>query len=152
MTPLSEQLQMILHIWREIMLALANWGKQRPNSREFWGAFSNYVNVKIKIDETFITDNQIVGKKKRSYAEAARYDNTLTYTKTIDFLNIYCELLACEKSNSSNSGICPTFLCTNSLEFSSSSNSQISQNDINVFSSQDEELLPILVDLQQNYN
>ena len=152
MTPLSEQLQMILHIWREIMLALANWGKQRPNSREFWGAFSNYVNVKIKIDETFITDNQIVGKKKRSYAEAARYDNTLTYTKTIDFLNIYCELLACEKSNSSNSGICPTILCTSSLEVSSSSNSQISQNDINVFSSQDEELLPILVDLQQNYN
>ena len=63
---------------------------------------------------------------------------------------IYCELLACKKSNSSNSGTCPPDICTNLAEVSNSSNSQISQNNGNVFSSQDEELLFILQDLQQN--
>ena len=46
--------------------------------------------------------------------------------------------------------MCPPDLCTNSAEVSNSSNSQISQNNGNVFSSQDEELLSILQDLQQN--
>ena len=46
--------------------------------------------------------------------------------------------------------MCPPDLCTNSAEVSDSSNSQISQNNGNVFSSQDEELLSILQDLQQN--
>ena len=63
---------------------------------------------------------------------------------------IYCELLACEKCNSSNLGTCPPNLCTNSGKVCNSSNSQIIQNDTNVFSSQDEELLSILMDLQQN--
>ena len=63
---------------------------------------------------------------------------------------MYCGLLACEKSNSSNLGTCPPDLCTNSTEVSNSSNSQISQHDANVLSSQDEELLSILQDLQQN--
>ena len=85
---------------------------------------------------------------KRSYADAVRYDNTST--NTTDLSKIYCELLACEKSNSSNSGTCPFDICTNSTEVSNSSNSQISQNNGNVFFSQDEELLSILQDLQQN--
>ena len=46
--------------------------------------------------------------------------------------------------------MCPLDLCTNSAEVSNSSNSQISQNDANAFSSHDEELLSILQDLQQN--
>ena len=111
-------------------------------------AFSNFVNAKLKVDETFITDNQIATKNKKSYAEALSYDKTST--KTNDLSKIYCELLACEKSNSSNSGTCPPDLCTNSAEVSNSSNSQISQNNGNAFSSPDEELLSILQDLQQN--
>ena len=58
---------------------------------------------------------------KRSYADAVRYDNTST--NTTDLSKIYCELLACEKSNSSNSGTCPPDICTNSAEVSNSSNS-----------------------------
>ena len=46
--------------------------------------------------------------------------------------------------------MCPPDICTNSAEVSNSSNSQISQNNSSVFSSQDEELLSILQDLQQN--
>ena len=111
-------------------------------------AFSNFVNAKLKVDETFITDNWIARKNKKSYAEAVRYNNTSTSTS--DLSKNYCKLLACEKCNSSNSGICPPDLCTNSAEVSDSSNSQISQNNGNVFSSQDEELLSILQDLLQN--
>ena len=44
----------------------------------------------------------------------------------------------------------PPDLCANSAEVSNSSNSQISENDANVFFSQDEELLSILQDLQPN--
>ena len=84
-------------------------------------AFSNFVNAKLKVDETFITDNRIARKNKRSYADAVRYDNTST--NTTDLSKIYCELLACEKSNSSNSGTCPPDICTNSAEVSNSSNS-----------------------------
>ena len=113
-------------------------------------SFSNFVNDKLKVDETFITDNHIARKKKKSYAEAVRYDNTSTCANATDLSKIYCELLACEESNSSNSGTCPPDLCTNSADVSNSSNWQISQNDPNIFSSQDEELLTILQDLQQN--
>ena len=111
-------------------------------------AFSNFGNAKLKVDETFITDNQIARKNKKSYAEAVGYDNTSTDTN--DLSKIYYELLTCEKGNSSNTGTCPRDLCTNSAEVSNSSNSKISQNNGNVFSSQDEELLSILQDLQQN--
>ena len=80
-----------------------------------------------------------------------RYDNTLTCTSTTDLPNIYYELLTCEKSNSSNSRTCPPDLCTESAEeISNSSNLHISQNDANVFSSQDEKSISILQDLQQN--
>ena len=111
-------------------------------------AFSNFVNAKLKVDQTFITDNRIARKNKKPYVEVVSYENTST--NTTDLSKIYCELLACEKSNSSNSGTCPPDICTNSAEVSNSSNSQISQNNGNVFSSQDEELLSILQDLQQN--
>ena len=106
-------------------------------------AFSNYVNAKSKVDETFTTDNRITRKKKKSYVGAVRYDNTLTYANTTDLSKIYCKLLACQESNSSNSGTCPPNLCTNSAEVSNSPNSQISQNNANAFYSQDEELLSI---------
>ena len=76
-------------------------------------AFSNFVNAKLKVDETFITDNLIARKNKKSYAEAVRYDNTSACANTTDLPKIYCELLACEKSNSSNSGTCLPDLCTN---------------------------------------
>ena len=76
-------------------------------------AFSNFVNAKLKVDETFITDNLIAKKNKKSYAEAVRYDNTSACANTTDLSKIYCELLACEKSNSSNSGTCLPDLCTN---------------------------------------
>ena len=90
--------------------------------------FSNFVNAKLKVDETFMTDNCIARKKKKSYTEAIRYDNTSTCANITDLSRIYCELLACEKSNSSNSGTCAPDLFTNSAEISNSSNSQISQN------------------------
>ena len=61
-------------------------------------SFSNFVNDKLKVDETFITDNHIARKKKKSYAEAVRYDNTSTCANTTDLSKIYCELLACEES------------------------------------------------------
>ena len=110
--------------------------------------FSNYVNAELRVDETLITDIRIARKKKKSYAEAVRYDNTLTCANTTyfsldtDIVNLSvdywcCELLACEKNNFSNSGTCPPNLCTNSAEFSNSLNSQISSNDTSVFSSQD---------------
>ena len=76
-------------------------------------AFSNYVNAKLKVDETFITDNCGSRKMTKSYVEAIRYDNTLTCANTTDLSMIYCELLACEKNNYSNSGTCPPGLCTN---------------------------------------
>ena len=113
-------------------------------------AIQHYVNAELKVDQTFIRDNPIARKKKKSYAEDVMYDNSFTCANTSDFSKIYSELLACEKSNSFNSGTCPPDLCTNSAVFSNSSSSQISQNDANVFSSQDEELLSILQDLQQN--
>ena len=78
------------------------------------------------------------------------YDNTLTCTNATNLSNIYCELLACGKSNSCNSKTCPPVLCTNSAEFSNSSNFQVNENEANAFSSQDEELLSILQDLQEN--
>ena len=114
--------------------------------------FSNFAYAKLKVDETFIIDNRIARKKKNSYAGAVRYDNISTCANTTDLSKIYCELSECQKSNSSNSGTCPPDLCTNSTEVSSSSNSQISQNEANVFSSQDEELLSILQDLQHNFS
>ena len=89
-------------------------------------------------------------KTKKSYSETVGYDNTSTCANTSDLPKIYCELLACEKSNSSNSGTCPRNLRTNSAEVSNSLNSQIIQNNGNVFSSQDQELLSILHDLQKN--
>ena len=98
--------------------------------------FSNYVNAELKVDETFITENCIAKKRKNS--------------NTADLSRIYCELLACKKGNSSKSGTSPLDLCTNSAEISNNSNLQINQNDVNVFSLHEEELLSILQDLQQN--
>ena len=108
--------------------------------------FSNFLHAKLKVDETFTFT--FARNKEKSYAEAVKYDNTSAYANTTDLSKIYCELLPSEKSNSSNSGTCPPDLCTNSAEVSNSSNLQINQNDANVFSSQDEELLSILQDLQ----
>ena len=99
-------------------------------------AFSNYVNAELKVDETFITENCIAKKRKNA--------------NTADLSRIYCELLACKKGNSSKSGTSPLDLCTNSAEISNNSNLQINQNDVNVFSLHEEELLSILQDLQQN--
>ena len=65
--------------------------------------FSNFAIAKLKVDETFITDNRIA-RKNKSYAEAVRYHNTSTCANTTDLSRIYWKLLACEKSNSSNSG------------------------------------------------
>ena len=113
-------------------------------------AIQHYVNAELKVDQTFIRDNPIARKKKKFYAEDVMYHNSFTCANTSDLSKIYNELLACEKSNSFNSGTCPPDLCTNSAVFSNSSSSQISQNDASVFSSQDEELLSILQDLQQN--
>ena len=113
-------------------------------------AIQHYVNAELKVDQTFIRDNPIARKKKKSYAEDVMYHNSFTCANTSDLSKIYNELLACEKSNSFNSGTCPPDLCTNSAVFSNSSSSQISQNDASVFSSQYEELLSILQDLQQN--
>ena len=48
-------------------------------------AFSNHVNAKLKVDETFITDNRIARKREKSYVEAVRHDNTLTCANTTDF-------------------------------------------------------------------
>ena len=70
------------------------------------------------------------------------YDNTLTCTNATNLSNIYCELLACGKSNSCKSKTCPPVLCTNSAEFSNSSNFQVSENEANAFSSQDENYFP----------
>ena len=39
-------------------------------------AFSNFVNAKLKVDQTFITDNRIERKREGFYAKAVRYDNT----------------------------------------------------------------------------
>ena len=77
-----------------------------------------------------------------------RYDNTLTCGNTTDLLQIYYELLARENSSTSNSETCPPDQCINSVEDSNSSNLQISQNEADVFS-QDEELISILQYLQQ---
>ena len=46
-------------------------------------AFSNHVNAKLKVDETFITDNRIARKREKSYVEAVRHDNTLTCREEI---------------------------------------------------------------------
>ena len=48
-------------------------------------AFSNHVNAKLKVDETFITDNRIARKREKSYVEAVRHDNTLTCANATDF-------------------------------------------------------------------
>ena len=80
----------------------------------------------------------MTNKTAKSYAQAVRYDNTSTCANTIDLSKIYCKLLASEKSNCSNSETCPPDLCTNSAEVSNGSNSQSSQNNGNVFFSQDE--------------
>ena len=84
--------------------------------------FSNYVNAELRVDEKLITDIRIARKKKKSYAEAVGYANTLTCANTTDLSKIYCELLACEKSNPSNSGTCPPDQCSNSAEASNSAN------------------------------
>ena len=55
-------------------------------------AFSNYVNAKLKVDETFIIDKRTARKRKKSYAEGVTYDNTLTCANTTDSPKIYCEL------------------------------------------------------------
>ena len=57
-------------------------------------AFSNYVNAELKVDESFITENCIGKKRKKSYAGAVRYDNTSTCANTTDLSKICCELLA----------------------------------------------------------
>ena len=67
-------------------------------------AFSNFVNAKLKVDETFVTDNRISRKNKDLYAGAVNYDNTSA--NTTDLSKIYCELLAGKKGYSSNSGTC----------------------------------------------
>ena len=81
-------------------------------------------------------------KEKKSYAEAVMYDNILTCANTTGSSKIYCELLACEKrSPLTRERALPIYAKTwlfNSL------NSQICQNDANIFSSQDEELFSIL--------
>ena len=64
--------------------------------------------------------------------------------------DIYCELLACAKSNSPNSETYLPNLCTKSAEVYNSLNSQIRQNETNIFSLQDEEFLSMLQDLQEN--
>ena len=70
--------------------------------------------------------------------------------KDIDCAKIYKELLVCDKSMYSDMDGSPPNLCTNSVEVSNSSNLVTSQKDFIELSSQDEELLSILEDLQHN--
>ena len=70
--------------------------------------------------------------------------------KDIDITKIYKELLVFDKSISSDMNGSPPNLCTNSTEVSNSSDLVTSEKDFIELSSQDEELVSILEDLQHN--
>ena len=70
--------------------------------------------------------------------------------KDIDITKIYKELLVFDKSISSDMNGSPPNLCTNSTEVSNSSDLVTSEKGFIELSSQDEELVSILEDLQHN--
>ena len=92
----------------------------------------------------------VANTRRKSYADAARYDQNMSCKKDIDSAKLYEELLVCDKSMSSDMDGSPPNLCTNSAEVSNSPNSVTSQKDFIELSLQDEELFSILGDLQHN--
>ena len=50
---------------------------KKNNKMEKWYEFLRYLNVELKVDVTFISDNHIARNRKKSYAEVVRYDNNL---------------------------------------------------------------------------
>ena len=83
----------------------------------------------------------------KSYFDAVRYHQNMSYKKNNDLTKISNELLVCGKSvASSDMDSIPQSLCTDRAEFSNSCDSDNYQKDLIEPSSPDEELLSILED------
>ena len=116
------------------------------------------MNVANKMDKSVVKDSMkdenkieiFASTRGKLYADAVRYDQNISCKKDNDFAKIYKELLVCDKSMSFDMDGSPPNLCTNLTEVSKGSNSVTSQKDFIELSSQDEELVSILEDLQHN--
>ena len=83
----------------------------------------------------------------KSYSDAVRYQQNMSYKKNNDLTKIINDLLVCDKSvSSSDMDSIPQSLCTDTAEFSNSCDSDNYQKDLIEPSSPDEELLSILED------
>ena len=70
----------------------------------------------------------------------------------MNFSELYLNLLETEQSNSSKMEIAPPNLCTDSSECRNSSSLLVGSNETELFSTQDRELVSILVDLENTAN
>ena len=67
----------------------------------------------------------------------------------INLFEIYNQLPEDDSKNTSKVETCPQKVCTNSASSSNASNSKIDEDNPTILSSQDEEILPILEELQR---
>ena len=120
---------------------------------------------KKELDEKFITDNRKYRKKKlvvetnsgecensRTSGQQVKSPLPLSYAgrleKEVNFLELYLNLLEIKQTKSSKMETVPPTPCTNSSECQNSSCSFIESNKTELFSTQDRELVSVLVDLE----
>ena len=103
----------------------------------------------IKSNNVLTEDKQQVNENGKSDAEAVKYNRMNKSYDTINLSEIYNQLLKDESKNASKVEISPPKVCTNSASSSNASDSIVVEDNPTLLSSQDDEILSILEELQR---
>ena len=103
----------------------------------------------VKGNNVLTEDKQQGNENGKSYTEAVKYKRINISNDTVNLSEIYNQLLEDELNNVTKVEISPPKLCTNSASSSNASDSIVVEDNPTILSSQDEEILPILEELQR---
>ena len=96
---------------------------------------------------SILGDLENIDNNSKANAEIQKQDE---YEKEVNFSELYLNLLETEQTNSSKMETAPPTLCNDSSECQNSSCLLVGSNKTEIFSTQDKELVSILVDLENN--
>ena len=103
----------------------------------------------VKSNNVLKEDKQQDDEDRTSYAEAVKYNRISISNDTVNLSEIYNQLLEDELNNTSKVDIFSSKVCTNSASSSNGSDSIAVEDNHTILSSQDEEVLSILEELQK---
>ena len=116
--------------------------KQRPNR-------TKETVTAVKSNNVLMEGKQQGNESGKSYVEAVKHNKMNISNDTVNFSEIYDQLLEDESNNTSRIEIFPPKFCTNSASSSNASDSIVVEDNSTIFSSQGAEILLILEELQR---